>query len=107
MSGNTGLVAPGVIIGKPESPITTVVLSSGVGQAFDVPAGKNIASFSLSGDFWVAYGSTTAAVPTTSSTGGAVELNPTIRFLGSTVSCTGISIISEVAPKGSITWYSK
>lgn len=109
MSKNTGLIAPGVIITESDC-VTHVALSSGAGQAFDVPAGKAIANFSFNGDFWAAYGSTSASVPSTSSTANTTansELNPTIRNLVSTASCTGISLVSEVAAKGSISWYSR
>jgi len=84
-----------------------VVLSSGVGQAFDTPTGMAIAAFSMNNDFWVKYGSTGATVPSTSSTAGSSspELNPTMRFVGSTLSCTGLSIVSDFAAKGSINWY--
>lgn len=84
-----------------------VVLSSGVGQAFDVPAGMGFVGFSLTEDFWVKYGSTAAAVPSTSTTAGtsSPELNPTYRNLSSTAKTTGISIVSDAAAKGSINWY--
>lgn len=111
MAGNTGLVAPGVILADPDC-VTLVALGTGSSnaQAFDVPAGKNIANFSFNGDVWVSYGTTAAAIPSTSSTANTTsnaELNPTIRNIGSTVVCTGVSLASEVAAKGSIAWYSK
>jgi len=84
-----------------------VVLSSGVAQAFDVPTGMGYCGFSISSDFWVKYGSTGALVPSTSTTLGSStpELNPTYRNIGSTLSCTGISLVSDYAAKGSINWY--
>lgn len=87
--------------------IQAVVLASSVGQAFDLPAGAGIVGFSFPDNFWVKYGSTSALVPTTSTTAGSssAELNPTIRNVGSTQSCTGISIISVNAQAGSITWW--
>lgn len=106
MSKGTGVPTPSILA----SPDYTqaVILSSGVGQAFDVPTGMGIVGFSMSADFWVKYGSTAAAVPSTSSTAGSStpELNPTYRNIGSTLNCTGISIISEsTGCKGSINWY--
>lgn len=85
----------------------SVVLSSGVGQAFDVPAGMGYVGFSMNADFWVKYGSTAAAVPSTSSTSGTTnsELNPTYRNIGSTAATTGISIAADAATKGSLNWY--
>lgn len=85
----------------------SVVLSSGVGQAFDVPAGAGFVAFAMDQNFWVQYGSTGAVVPSSSSTAGSTnsELNPTARNLSSTLACTGISLISDFACKGSLSWY--
>lgn len=105
MSGQTGVPTPS-ILQKPD--ITqSVVLSSGVGQAFDVPAGMGYAGFSMNADFWVRYGSTAAVVPTTSSSAGttSAELNPTYRNLSSTAGTTGFSMVSDFGAKGSINWY--
>ena len=84
-----------------------VVLSSGVGAAFDTPTGMGFVAFAMNQDFWVTYGSTAAAVPSTSSTSGSTnsELNPTMRRIGSTASTTGISLVSDSPAKGSLNWY--
>ena len=84
----------------------SVVLSSGTAQAFDTPTGMCFASFAMNNDVWVSYGSTAAAVPSTSSTAATgSELNPTIRNIGSTLATTGISLVSDYATKGSINWF--
>lgn len=111
MSGNTGLGDPRVILAAPPL-VVWVVLATGSSnaQAFDAPAGRPIANFSFNADVWVSYGTTAAAIPTTTSTASTTanaELNPSTRNLGSTVACTGISLASEVAAKGSISWYAK
>ena len=95
------------ILSSPDT-YCNVVLAAGVGQAFDVPSGAGIVGFSFNADIWVKYGSTGAQVPTTSqssasSTGS--ELNPTIRNIGSTLACTGISVVSAVVAAGSLTWF--
>lgn len=89
--------------------IQPVVLAAGVGQAFDVPAGMGFVAFSMDQDFWTKYGSTSAIVPAASTTAASTagELNPTIRNLGSTASCTGISLISASDSKGSLAWYAR
>lgn len=111
MSGNTGLLHPGDIIGKPDQ-VVHVVLATGTSnaQAFDVPTGKGVLVPSFNTDFWMSYGSTAASIPSTSSTANTTsnaELNPGARYLSSTAACTGISIASEVACKGSLAWYSR
>lgn len=109
MSRNTGLLHPGDIIGKPDV-VTAVVLATGTtnAQAFDIPAGMSIASFSFNSDFWCGWGSTGVNIPSTSSTASTgSEFNPGTRNFGSTLACTGISLAAEVATKGSIGWYIK
>jgi hypothetical protein len=86
--------------------VQSFVLSSGVAQAFDTPTGAGYVAFSMNSDVWVSYGSTSATVPAASSTGSSgSELNPTVRNIGSTASCTGISIYSDSACKGSLAWF--
>lgn len=87
--------------------VQAVVLASSVGQSFDTPAGAGFVVFSFSDNYWVRYGSTTAGLPSSSSTAGSStsELNPTARNIGSTASCTGISISSPNAQVGSISWW--
>ena len=88
--------------------VQSVVLTSGVAQAFDTPTDAGFVVFAINSDYWVRYGSTGAVSPTTSSTGASgSELNPTSRNIGSTLACTGISIYSDYACKGSIAWYHK
>ena len=105
MSRNTGLLHPTDILGAPDF-TQSVVLSSGTAQAFDTPTGMAYVGFSMNYDFWTKYGSTGAVVPTTSSTASSgSELNPTYRNIGGTQTCTGISIVSDFAAKGSLNWY--
>lgn len=87
--------------------VQAVVLAANTGQAFDTPAGMGKVLFSMTGDFWVKYGSTAALVPSTSTTGGSSspELNPTMRDIVSTAACTGISIIAAAVQSGSLAWY--
>lgn len=105
---------PGNIL-TPSDTIQTAVLTT-VAQAFDVPTGAQYAGLSLSsGVAYVAYGSTAAAVPTTSSTGsGGSEVipsaqapyGPVMRDLHSTAKTTGISLLAPVAGAVmSISWY--
>jgi len=102
---NTGGVNATQILASPDV-VQSVVLSSGVGQAFDAPAGAGFVAFAANADIWVRYGSTTAAVPTTSSTAATgSEFNPTIRNIGSTQTTTGISLVSETACKASLAWW--
>jgi hypothetical protein len=59
---------------------------------------------------WISFGSTSAAIPTTSSTAATTTnsvLNPGPRFLTSTAACTGLSLASEVAAKGSLSFWLK
>ena len=86
--------------------VNAAVLASSVGQAFDVPEGAQFVSFKGSVDFYVKYGSTAAAVPTSSlSTGNGSELNPTTRSIGSTNATTGLSVISPSAGNVTMSWY--
>lgn len=108
---NTGLVSPGDILQRPDK-VVHVVLATGStnAQAFDVPTGMSVVVPSFNGDIWVTYGSTAAAIPTTSTTAATTsnaELNPGARHVVSTASCTGISLCSEVAAKGSLAWYAR
>jgi hypothetical protein len=79
--------------------IGTMVAVAGTAQAFDTPSGAGYVSFSANSiDFYVAFGSTNASVPTVSSTPGTTANrsipNPDVRNIGSTLTCTGISIVS-------------
>lgn len=102
----TGLLHPTDVPGISDS-VQTAVLAANTGQAFDTPAGAGYLIFAGSVDFYVKYGSTTATVPTTSSTSLTTnsELNPTARNLNSTAACTGISIISALAGVVTLSWY--
>lgn len=102
---NTGGVNATQILASPDV-VQSVVLSSGVGQAFDTPAGAGFVAFAADADIWVRYGSTAAVAPTTTTTGSSgSEFNPTIRNIGSTQTTSGISIYSDSACKGSIAWW--
>ena len=86
--------------------VQSVVLTSGTAAAFDTPSGAGYLSISGNADYWVRYGSTAAAAPSTTTTGSSgSELNPAIRNVGSTLACTGISIYSDFPFKGAISWY--
>lgn len=91
--------------------IGVMVAVAGTAQAFDTPAGVGYVSFSANGgiDYFVAFGSTLAAVPTTSSTPGTTKNvsipNPDVRNIGSTLSCTGISIVSASTGVISMEWF--
>jgi hypothetical protein len=102
----TGLLHNTDIIGVSDT-VTTVALTSGTGQAFDTPTGARYGMFTFNVDIWVAYGSTGATSPAASSTVGStkLELNPTIRNIGSTLDCTGVSVYSDLTGKGVIVWY--
>lgn len=81
--------------------VSSVALTTSA-QAFDTPAGAGFIQFSSTTPFTVKFGSTAAAIATTSSTGGAdSELiypgQDAIRALGSTTSCTGFSILASTA----------
>lgn len=96
---------PTEIIVRPDF-VQSVVLTSGVNQAFDTPAGAGFIVFSFNADVWVNYGTTTATVPTSSTTSSSnSELNPTARNITSTSSCTGLSLYSDYPAKGSLAWY--
>lgn len=108
MSKGMGIRNSGEILSFPDY-TQAVVLATGSSnaQAFDVPTGMAFACFAFNADVWVKYGSTAVVIPSTSTTAGSStpELNPTTRNLGSTQSCTGISLASEYVTKGSINWY--
>lgn len=107
---NTGLIHPGDILQRPNQ-VVHVVLATGStnAQAFDTPAGARYVNINFNSDVWVTYGSTAAAIPSTTSTAATTsnaEFNPSVRNIVSTASCTGISLAAEVATKGSLAWYS-
>jgi hypothetical protein len=107
---NTGMQHPQDVINWSDS-VAQLVLAAGVGQAVDVPAGANLANFSSNGiDFWVRFGSTAAAIPTTSTTAGSSTLSilsPEARTLGSTLGCSVISIISPSSGYALVEFFSK
>lgn len=101
----TGLLHPTNIIRAPNY-VNVAVLSSGTGQAFDVPAGVQYVTFGADIDFFVKWGSTGASLPSSSLvTGAAAELNPTTRNIGSTNATTGLSIIASAAGTVTMGWY--
>lgn len=102
---NTGLLHPTEILKVPNY-VNTAVLAAGVGQAFDTPAGCQYVAFGANCDFYAKYGSTAAAVPTTSlSTGEGCEINPTARNIGSINATTGLSLISASGGNVTMSWY--
>jgi hypothetical protein len=103
-----GTLHPTEIVSSPDV-VQQAVLAAGTGQAFDVPTGGAYCLFSSNVDLWVRYGSTAASIPTTSSTGSSTnaELNPTARNIGSTLGCTGISIISASSGYATMAWYTR
>lgn len=105
---NIGILHPTEILPSPDY-VQQCVFVAGTGQAFDVPTGAGYVTFSASVDFWVRYGSTAASIPTTSSTGSSTnaELNPTARNVGSTLSCTGVSVISASTGYLTMNWFGR
>lgn len=77
---------------------TCVFTAASSGHAFDTPAGTRNVLFSATCDFYAAYGTTAATVPSSDTTAGSsafgpVELNPTIRHL--TTASTGFSLVTS------------
>ncbi len=103
-----GTLHPTEILTFPDN-VQQCVFVANTGQAFDVPTGTNFVNFSSNVDFFVRYGSTAASIPTTSSTGSSTnaELNPTVRNIGSTLSCTGVSVVSAFAGILTMGWYGR
>lgn len=93
--------------------IQQAALVAATGQAFDVPTGGGQVAFSatIGVDLWVRFGSTAAAIPTTSTTGGSTTnntiLNPTIRNITSTLACTGYSVISATTGIAVMEWWNR
>lgn len=82
--------------------INNMVLAAGVAQTATVPTEAAYVVFSFSVDIWVKVNGT-AVVPTVTTTAGtSAELNPGIRRVAAGDT---ISIISEVACKGSLAYY--
>lgn len=105
----TGLTHPQDIISTPDT-VQRAVLAAGTGQAFDIPALGSYVIFGSNVDFLVRWGSTAAAVPTTSSTAVSTdltELNPTARNVGSTADTTGFSIIAATTGIVTMSWYTR
>lgn len=102
----TGLSHPLDIISSPDY-VQQAVLASSIGAAFDTPTGAGFVVFGSNGDFMARYGSTAASIPTTNSTGSSTnaEMNPTARNVGSTLSCTGISLIAASACIVTLSWF--
>lgn len=104
------LSRPAMIM-TPSDTIQSVALTTSA-QALDVPTGGTIASFASDSNFYASFGSTGAAVPTTTTTAPSTgnscsELNPTIRDLHSTAKTTGLSIIAPAAGGIlTISWFS-
>ena len=99
-----GILHPSEILPAPDF-VQPVLLVASSGQAFDTPAGASYVIFSFNADFYVGYGSTAAVSPAASSTGSSgFEQNPTARRL-TTANCTGISLYSDSAAKGSLAWF--
>lgn len=105
---NTGLSHPRDIILFADT-VQQAVLVAATPQAFDVPTLGSYVVFGANTDFFVRWGSTQASVPTTSSTGSSTnsELNPTARNIGSTLDCTGYSIVSAAAGIVTASWYTR
>lgn len=102
---NTGLLHPTEILRAPNY-VNVAVLSSGVGQAFDIPAGVQYVYFGANIDFYVKYGSTAAALPSSSLVdGSAAECNPTSRNIGSTNATTGLSVIAAAPGNVTMSWF--
>ena len=88
--------------------IQSVLLTSSA-QALDVPAGAGFVEFRATANIAVNYGNATATWPAATSTGSSnSEINPPLRSIGSTVDCTGVSVISSSAGGVcSVAWYGR
>lgn len=80
--------------------VNSVALTT-VGQAFDIPDGAGFVEFRSTAAFTAKFGSTGAAIATTSSTAGNAGIvfpagEPALYALGSTSDTTGFSILAAV-----------
>lgn len=103
----SGLLHPQEIIATPAL-VQSAALTANTPQTFDAPTGARFAVFASNVDFVASYGSTGAALPTTTSTASSSaqsELNPTARNIGSTFACTGITINAATSGYFSVSWY--
>jgi hypothetical protein len=82
---------------EPSMHVNNYVLVAGDAQTVNIPTGAKWVLFSCTGNFYTNFHGATAAEPSTNATNGAgVELNPTVRYLGSHTS------FSVVAPANAI-----
>lgn len=101
----------GQVVHRPSTDgVANVVIAASSQQQVTVPAGARAALFSFNADIWVTYGASTVgavapAVNTSAGSTASAELNPTIRYFGSTAGTTAINIGSESACKGSVAFY--
>lgn len=96
---------PNTILPTPPR-VDAIVLVAGTGQAIDTPTGAAFVGFGSTMTFYVAYGSTGAAVPSTNNVAGtASEQNPSLRNIGSTLTTSGLSIVSTESGPVVLSWY--
>lgn len=102
---NLGLNPTDVV--RASNHINAAVLSSGAGQAFDVPVGAQFVRFEGTADFYVTMGSTGATAPAVSITNGtAGEIGPLTRNIGSTNATPTLTIASSSDNTVTMAWHS-
>ena len=102
----TGLMHPMDILSSPDYVQSIPLSTAGVMVEFDTPTGARYVAFSCNVDFFVGYGLNAAALPSTkATTGGACELNPTVRNIGGTAGTTGINVISRSTGDLTLSWF--
>ena len=90
--------------------VMQLVLAANTAQAVDMPASMGFVEVSPSAgvDAWVMYGSTQAAIPTTSTivaSSTMAVLNPGIRNVISTQATTGLSVISATSGYATLSFW--
>ena len=93
---------------RPPDYVDTRVLAAGTAEAVTVPTGANTkkaayVNFASTCDFYANYTTTAAVAAADVTDGTGSELNPTVRFLGGSV--TTISIIAPSTCTVSLSWY--
>lgn len=102
-----GLTRPGLV--RPPADTVTSVAVTTSGQTIDVPTGASFVEYTGTNPAIISFGSTGATYPATTSTAGSSNgayLNSgEARFIGSTASCTAITLLSSAAGAGTLQWW--
>lgn len=102
---NLSILRPSMIMAFPDY-VDAAVLAANTANTYNVPSGAAFVGFSANIDFYVSYGNTGATLPTTDNVAGtASELNPTIRYIGSTKETTGITLVSGSSGQVTLSWF--